>query len=149
MGDRDLFWLAGLLEGEGWFGTTHGKYPAIQVSMTDLDVVERAARLLETKVSVQPTRPNTKQAWTARIYGHRAAEWMRRLLPHMGERRGVRIRELLTQWDSWEHKMPKGSGLRSPAKCHPDRPAEGGGLCGTCYMRKYRTGWRVREVAVA
>lgn len=113
--------------------------------MTDFDVVERAAVLLGTKVRRQPTRPDAKQAWTAQVYGYRAAEWMRVLAPLMGERRRARIAEFLAAWDAMDHKMPKGSGLRSPAKCHPDKPVVGGGLCQNRYARAYRRGWRVRE----
>ena len=147
MTERDFYWLVGLLEGEGWFGVSRGRYPAVQVSMTDRDVVARAAALLGTKVRVQPTRPGTKQAWTAQVYGYRAAELMRAFQPHMGERRGHRIAAILAAWDATDHKMPKGSGLRSPAKCHPDKPVAGGGLCHTCYVREYRNGWRVRAAA--
>lgn len=110
--------------------------------MTDRDVIERAAELLGNKVVKQPKRIG-KQAWSVSLYGHRAVEWLRVLLPHMGQRRSARITGLLADWDSVEHKNPKGAG-RAMAKCHPDRPVSGGGWCDTCYMRQYRRGKRVR-----
>jgi hypothetical protein len=135
----DIAWLAGLLEGEGWFGRNHYSTPTIRVSMTDLDVIERAAALFGNAVTVlkrppDPRHPNAKQAWSTSIYGHRAVEWMRLLHPHMGSRRSARIEELLNDWDSTPHKNPKGSGSAA-ATCHPDKPAAGAGLCQTCYMR--------------
>ena len=147
--DTDLYWLAGLLEGEGCFTYSHGRYPSIQLSMTDLDIVERAADLLGVTVGKARGKKfsHHKQQWRCHLYGLRAAEMMRLLRPLMGERRGERIGGILADWDSWEHKMPKGSGLRTPAKCHPEKPVFGGGLCGTCYMRLYRQGWRVRSAA--
>jgi hypothetical protein len=145
----DVMWLAGLLEGEGWFGRNHYVTPTIKVSMTDRDVIARVAALFGNAVTVErrpvdPRRPNAKQQWSTTIYGHRAVAWMRVLLPHMGSRRSARISELLADWDAVEHKMPKGSGSAA-ATCHPDKPVMGGGLCGTCYARKYRAGWRVRS----
>jgi hypothetical protein len=135
-------WLAGLLEGEGWFGVSHYTSPCIVVSMTDHDVIERAAGLLGNKVVQQPKRLG-KQAWSVSLYGHRAVEWMRVLRPHMGQRRGLRIDALIEGWDAVEHKNPKGSG-QAPSDCHPGMPAFGGGLCANCYMRAYRRGWRAR-----
>lgn len=147
----DLYWLAGLLEGEGWFGRNHYTTPTIKVSMTDLDVVQRVATLFGNAVTVEkrppdPRHPKAKPAWSTTIYGHRAVEWMRVLQPLMGERRGARIAELLGEWDSVPHKNPKGEGS-SRATCHPDKPVMGGGLCPTCYAREYRKGWRVRSAA--
>jgi hypothetical protein len=45
----ELYWLAGLLEGEGSFvkgPPSRPNCPIVQLAMTDGDVVERAARLL-------------------------------------------------------------------------------------------------------
>jgi hypothetical protein len=141
-GKGSVYWLAGLLEGEGWFGRSHHKVPCIVVTMTDEDVIGRAAALLGNKVVKQPKRVG-KQAWSVSLYGHRAVEWLRVLQPLMGDRRAERIAELLEEWDARAHKAPKGRGS-SPATCHPDKPVMGGGLCGTCYARRYRAGWRVR-----
>jgi hypothetical protein len=141
--DCDVYWLAGLLEGEGWFGLSHYRTPCIVVSMTDLDVIEQAADLMGNKVTAQPKRTG-KQAWSVSLYGHRAVALMRVLHPYMGQRRSARIAELLAGWDSVPHKNPKGSG-RAAAKCHPDQPVAGAGLCNTCYARQYRLGRRVRK----
>jgi hypothetical protein len=99
------------------------------------------------KVVQQPKRIGRRQAWSVSLYGHRAVELMRRLQPLMGERRQAKIAELLATWDAVPHKQPRGSGLRTPATCHPDKPNEGNGLCSTCYMRRWRA--RRREAALA
>jgi hypothetical protein len=47
MTESDLAWLAGLLEGEGCFHFTRTAY--VVISMTDEDIIERAASLMNSK----------------------------------------------------------------------------------------------------
>lgn len=54
MTEIETAWLAGLLEGEGYFGTINSwvsgrcyRYPRIGVNMTDRDVIDRVATLWE------------------------------------------------------------------------------------------------------
>ena len=42
---KDIAWLGGLLEEEGWFGLHLGHYPSISLGMTDEDTVVKAATL--------------------------------------------------------------------------------------------------------
>jgi hypothetical protein len=105
---KDIYWLAGLIEGEGCFhlDTIRGTpVPTIRVKMTDLDVVNRAAAILRSGlkspgVYSYPDKSclGTKQAWSARLGGYRAAGWMMTLYPLMGERRQRKIREILEAW---------------------------------------------------
>lgn len=100
--DLDLAWLAGLLEGEGCFywcrsyagGANH---PAMEVTMTDLDVVERASRLLGNRAirKVKPASDRHQVQYRVRLRGAAAREVMQMILPHMGNRRSARIREIL------------------------------------------------------
>lgn len=103
MTEIELAWLAGLLEGEGWFGidrTGKGR-PAIKVNMTDQDVIERVADLLGgIKVGIQPAQGNWKTQYVVRLKGERAASLMRTLQPLMGARRAERIREVLAEVDA-------------------------------------------------
>jgi hypothetical protein len=75
----DRAWLAGLLEGEGSFITHQDgrlSYPVIKVEMCDLEVMERVADLLKTRLGVQPSRAEGwRPTYVARIAGHRAADW--------------------------------------------------------------------------
>jgi hypothetical protein len=60
--------------------------------MTDRDVVEKAAELLEASIFVvRPRQAHWRTAYGARVTGRRAAAWMNRLRPLMGERRRSQI----------------------------------------------------------
>ena len=98
----DLMWVAGLLEGEGCFYVqkSHATHPTkarprIQIQMTDEDVIARAARILECGYnrSLPPSR--RKPTYVIAVTGAKATALMRQLLPHMGERRSAKIREIL------------------------------------------------------
>lgn len=104
---KDLYWLAGLLEGEGCFDMTGGRYPRVVVMMCDLDVVERANKLLRPVVLLKerlPARiqrqPDRLPIYRISLSGGRAAGWMMTLYPFMGQRRQKRIREVLSVWRS-------------------------------------------------
>ena len=103
MNERDLMWLVGLLEGEGCFcwrtKTANNGWPVVCVSMTDLDVIERAAVLMGAKVysHTKASRPGSKAIHRAEIYCSKAATLMEQVLPYMGQRRSARIRELLAR----------------------------------------------------
>lgn len=118
----DLHWLSGILEGEGSFGvrkvvrrgdTLHAprRYsdPIIQLSMTDEDVVRRAAALLGAWCNrYDKTGPNRKPRWATSVVSGRAAAWMTILCPLMGSRRQERIREVLAGWEAIRH-LPRGA----------------------------------------
>jgi hypothetical protein len=131
---RDRAWIAGLLEGEGSFIASRGgrsSYPVIKVEMCEREVVERAARLLDTKVWVVP--PGTegwRRTYVAQIAGHRAAEWMRALRLYMGLRRTAAIDAALSAYHPIRLIAP-------PRVCAVDRcerPHRARGLCNTHYM---------------
>lgn len=93
----DLLWLAGWWEGEGCF-SGNGQLPRMQVSCSDKDVIERAARILGVSVKDKaPHASNKRKCYYLSVNGHRARVWMLRLLPLMGERRQAKIVELLSQ----------------------------------------------------
>lgn len=93
----DLFWMAGLLEGEGCF-TMGGKYPSVQCKMTDEDSVHRLAVAAAcgnvTGPHAQPN-PQHRPYWTWTVGGKRAVDLMIVLFPLMGDRRRGRILELV------------------------------------------------------
>lgn len=100
MNDLDLVWLAGLLEGEGYFGiTTRGngsRSPVVEVKMTDLDVVERAGLLMGARsVTIKQMPEGQKTQYRARVTGKLALDLMIAALPHMGDRRTNRITEIV------------------------------------------------------
>ena len=130
----DHAWLAGLLEGEGSFianRETRNSYPVIKVEMCDQEVIERAARLLDTRVwFVPPGTEGWRPTYVAQIAGHRAAEWMRALRPYMGLRRTTAIDAALSAYHPVRLIAP-------PLVCVVEgceRPHRARGLCNTHYM---------------
>jgi len=95
--DRDdLIWLAGLMEGEGWFGARPSGLPRLSIEATDRDVVGRAAMLMDGKVRARLQRnPKARPTYVCEISGESAVEVMQALLPHMGARRSSKIMEIL------------------------------------------------------
>lgn len=94
----DLCWLAGFLEGEGSFlkGTpSQPNMPAIAVVSTDLDVITRAATLLNNssvfKASSNKAKAHWKQAYRVQLRGRNAVLLMQKLYPLMGFRRKQQI----------------------------------------------------------
>ena len=112
MTKRDLYWLAGLLEGEGCFGFTrnHVKghiycHAQIQLRMCDHDVVKRAAGLMGCKIHSYPgQRANQKRFWQFSLTCRRARAMMTQLEPLMGKRRGAKIRAILRRGSHAVHK---------------------------------------------
>lgn len=96
-------WLAGLLEGEGSFGwapTKNGKLPLIQLMMTDWDVVRKAATLMGIVTVGAKSRPPRKDIYRARVQGAKAIDIMLEIRPLMGNRRGARIDEIVTEYQN-------------------------------------------------
>lgn len=106
-----LSYLAGLLEGEGSFMKPSPSGPnqsAIVLSMTDEDVVRRAALLLEAScraVSRQRT-PRYKTAYVVRVRGRRAVEIMQAIYPLMSIRRQGQITAALGARNLITYRIP-------------------------------------------
>lgn len=104
----DLAWLAGLLEGEGYFGTINNRvsgkiyrYPRIGVAMTDRDVIEKVAALWGTKIqTLKPRGVSKLTSYRITLVGSRALEWMKLVLPYMGSRRTDQIENAIIEWES-------------------------------------------------
>jgi hypothetical protein len=94
---EQLAWLAGLLEGEGSFmkgPPSKPGAPCVAVSMTDRDVVERAAALMGVSCQGPYLRKNLKvwkPYYMATVRGYPAADLMKLLRDHMGARRRAQI----------------------------------------------------------
>jgi hypothetical protein len=142
-------WLAGLLEGEGYFAYREVQGLTIQISMTDFDVIHRVSSLLGFgSIHKCPARPDRKQAWRWSAGGQpQVAGLMMTLLPLMGERRAAKIRECLALWKErglprrqWTHCKNghelSGENLRlvTEGKYTKRRCVE----CGMLRMRKHR-----------
>jgi len=92
-------WLAGLLEGEGFFGIGYPSRPnqaSISLEMTDEDVISKVAELW----NVQYCKPKVRnkkwqQTYKLQIRGQRAIKWMEDIYPYMSIRRKERIDNII------------------------------------------------------
>lgn len=91
MSETDIAWLAGLLEGEGSFDLHRDRYPRIRLGMTDRDVVERAARLMGSRVRTNYREGPYLAMWHTELSGGRAAEVMALISPYLGARRSLKV----------------------------------------------------------
>ena len=95
----DLCWLAGLIEGEGCFCTKKNwGSPTIVISMTDQDVVEKAAEIMGARVYGPLKTPRLPQ-YRLVVYGSKAIQWMRILHQFMGNRRRAKIESIMENWN--------------------------------------------------
>src|SRR5439155_8702389 len=98
-GRCDEDWLAGLLEGEAWFGvasTGQHHYPCIKLEMCNEEVVRRAADLLGVhRIWHRRDQRGITRGWNetfgVSVRGARAATLMRGLRGRMGQRRTASI----------------------------------------------------------
>lgn len=150
---KDIAWIAGLLEGEGYFSHPRAgnKFCAtIRLAMTDRDVIDRAAVLMGAgsrgHVGVHTKPSATRQCvYGFTLHGKYAIAWMMTILPFMGDRRAIRIREAIAGWKS----RPLYHGLKiTCGRGHPldhVRPDGAGRFCKTCAEQA----WKVKNTAVS
>ena len=146
---KDISWLAGLLEGEGWFriyGNGHGS-PEIGIQMIDKDVIDHVAKIWGTKVHGPRLRndPNHHDIYDTSIYGTIAASWMMTIYSLLGVRRREKIKGILKTWLAQPVSGRAPRGIHRMAICHPDQRLIAKGLCNTCYRRQYRMGGPLRN----
>lgn len=94
-----IYWLAGLIEGEGCF--SYGNHQAtVRVSTTDHDTALRLQSISGLgRVASLPQRPNCKPAWLWRVTrSSEAVGLMMTIYPLLSRRRQNKIREILSQW---------------------------------------------------
>ena|SRR5215472_10224526 len=97
-------WLAGLLEGEGSFlkgSPSRPWLPRVLLSMTDEDIVRRAADLtgVQSIHKHEHANPDWKPAFILQLSGQRAVDLMTRIRPLMGKRRQVQIDQAVACWN--------------------------------------------------
>ena len=95
---NDIYYIAGLLEGEGSFGFY--ETPVIQLNMTDFDVVNGAQKILHpgANIRTQNKGGNRKLMYILHISGSIALQWMMTIYPLMKERRQAKILEVINKW---------------------------------------------------
>jgi hypothetical protein len=90
----EIAYIAALLEGEGTF-LRKGFCPIIQLGMTDRDVIEKAAAIIDIgsrKIHIdKSSRPKCKTKYVICLAGRDAMKWMKLIRPYMCDRRGREI----------------------------------------------------------
>jgi hypothetical protein len=119
-------WLAGIIEGEGSIRIEPKNGVVVRLSMTDEDVVRKVSAMCGAG-NFFPLKPHA--AWKAHYkpqfrweLGRRedVVPFLQAILPHLGSRRGARVREALS--------MPLPARMRTHCeKGHPLIPARGRG----------------------
>ena len=93
---EQLILLAGIFEGEGWFGINkrkHGWTPvaAMEIQMTDEDILQKFQTYLEVDKNLakrnKKAQEHHKTVYRFSIRGHRALHFMEEMLPYLGIRR--------------------------------------------------------------
>ncbi len=123
----EVAWLAGLLEGDGYFGQTK-ECPIIKIEMTSKDTIIRVANLVGSNIW------HRKNIWGTAICGARSVALMMTLYTLLGKRRKNTVLGIINRWKNRYTRAP--NGFRAMAKCHPDRVVEAFGLCSYCYHHK-------------
>lgn len=106
-------WLAGLLEGEGYFAgalkSGRRPYAKVALKMTDRDIVERAAALMNAPSvnEYDDLRPNCSPTHNTGVGAIKAEKVMRRIRPFMGARRGAKIDSILAMELSHHPRTPR------------------------------------------
>ena len=104
--EKDLYYIAGLLEGEGSFTSTHSntaRYISIKIKMTDKDIIDWVADMWETTVYMQEYDNHWKTSYTTQLRRKaECIEFLKLIHPLMGTRRSQRIQEILEEFDNVE-----------------------------------------------
>jgi hypothetical protein len=100
--EQNWAWIAGLIEGEGCISITNS-YPVLQIQMTDKDVMEKLALLLEVNLSdpIIRKKGNSKPTYQIAL---RKTEKLKiisdKIYDHMGQRR----KKSIENWREYWHK---------------------------------------------
>lgn len=98
--EKELYWLAGILEGEGSFIPQREKYPCqISIQMSDEDIIAKIANIFNVSYhSYYPQKSidkGWKKVYSTTLRGFKSIELMRKLQPLMGIRRSNKIQECI------------------------------------------------------
>src|SRR6266542_3609865 len=105
----DIAWAAGLFEGEGSMGVSHGRYVNMQLAMADEDIVRRFHRTVRVGAVHGPYVNRGTHGYSTEMsqrkpmwhWSIRAAKDVHSILdlffPYLGDRRAKRAREILGQ----------------------------------------------------
>lgn len=94
---QQITWFAGLFEGEGSFGFSHGKPKQLKIQMTDLDVLERVQKWFGGSITVATKQQSHwKDAWSWQMGGAFGLELAKEIRPFLLSRRQQRCDEFIS-----------------------------------------------------
>lgn len=108
MRTADLGHVAGIVDGEGSIDLRNGRYPRLQINMTDRDVLKRCQAIVGGLGHVRgpygrgPNKPMF--SWDVSRSAS-AAGLLLTLYPFLGQRRRQRIREVLAEWRAYKPEV--------------------------------------------
>ena len=107
MVDNDIYWLAGIMEGEGSFccpPPSQPNSPIMQVQMKDEDVIARVSRFWGARYfSCRPRKIHHSITYKTVLRGVEAVNWMKLLRPLMSTRRKCQIDTAIAAYDPGRH----------------------------------------------
>lgn len=119
MTEKEKYWLAGLLEGEGSFmkgPPSDPNRPRITIGMTDRDVIEKVADLFGVEYIAEIDREDYKTSYKVQIRGMKAIDLMCELRPLMGERRQQQIDKAANSYDQLSYTESQSNHSRDEVK---------------------------------
>lgn len=95
---KDIYYVAGILEGEGCF--SYYNAPRIFLKMTDFDVVNKVKSIMNVNVSIGSSirEIGNKRVYVLAVNSYHAIGWMMTLYPIMSARRKEQIKQVLSEW---------------------------------------------------
>ena len=93
----EIAWLAGLLEGEGYFGFQDNN-PCLSVQMVDEDTIRKIAGIFDANYQGYDREGVAQRIYNVSITGRKAVEIMTLVLPYMSMRRTSRIQNIVESW---------------------------------------------------
>lgn len=110
MNMNDVHWLAGLMEGEAWFGAappSQPNVPYLRVAMADKEVIDRLHELLGGTLKVWPKRAAHHQdQWAVELRAGDAIAVMKMMRPLMSSRRQAAIDKAIASYNPTRRVRP-------------------------------------------
>lgn len=107
---NDIYWLAGMIEGEGHFRTVvTNTTPVMSFGSSDFDIALRVSTLVDCPIRYHaPKKVHYKPMFRVDVTGRKAVGWMLTLYSILGKRRQQRIRGILITWGQTPNRAKSG-----------------------------------------
>lgn len=95
--EKELYWLAGLLEGEAYFAPqTNKSYTKIVLQMTDEDIIYKVSKIFEVSYfKCKKRETHHKDSFVTTLRGKKALNLLQQINPIMSNRRQAKIQECI------------------------------------------------------